>query len=76
MEEIQREYARAATVAGDISYRLNAMEADLRAAHRNMKQLNIEAKGVENAKHNQSIDASTSEVPAASAEGSKTSDQA
>ena len=71
MEEIQRDYARAATIAGDLSYRITTMEADLRAAHRSMKQLNIEAKGVDNAKHNEGVNGTASEVSPVSAEGSE-----
>ncbi len=53
MEEVQQEYAKAATVAGDIGYRITVMQEDLRKAQRKMRQLNIEAQGIQNTKANE-----------------------
>lgn len=57
MEEIQRDYAATATQLGDLTYRVSAIEEDMRGLKRKMRQLNTEARGIENAKHNAAVEA-------------------
>jgi hypothetical protein len=52
IEEVQQDYAKAATVAGDIGYRITTMREDLRKTERRMRALNTEAQGIANAKAN------------------------
>ena len=55
MQDVQKDYAAAATQLGDLAYRISAIDEDMRGLKRKMRQLNTEARGIENAKHNESI---------------------
>lgn len=64
-EQVQQDYVKAATIAGDIGYRITTMKDDLRKAERRMRQLNVEAQGIANAEANKAKE---------TADESKTSD--
>lgn len=64
MEEIQKDYAAAATTLGDVEYRIAVMEEDSRKIRRKMRQLNIEAQGVKNAEENKKLEEAASEQKA------------
>lgn len=57
-EEVQTEYARVATMLGDATYRITTLKEDIRKMERKMRQLNVEAQGIANAKANADKEAS------------------
>lgn len=61
IEEIQGDYAKAATQLGDLTYRISVIEEDARSIRRAMRKLNQEAAAIKNAEHNKAVEEAKNE---------------
>ena len=60
-EEVSTDYAKVATMLGDTNYRITTLREEVRKMERRMRQLNIEAQGIANAKANVEKETSSGE---------------
>jgi len=66
MVEVQTEYQQHAAVLGQVTYQISVLEEESRKTRRNMRKLNLEARGIQLAAENAAAkEAPSVEAPAA-----------
>lgn len=65
MVEVQTEYQQHAAILGQTSYQISLLEEEVRKMRRNMRKLNLEARGIQLATENAAKEASSEQTPAA-----------